>query len=429
MTDQQLSLEEATQRLTGPGQLFETERASVNGIETTIWKHAPATLRQILDNSFNHGAKDFLVHDDVRYSYEQHYRVASTLATRLIESGISKGERVAIAARNLPEWAIAYWGSAVSGALVVPINAWWTTDELLYGLDDSEPTILFADDERLDRIRPRLSELETLRTIVVLSEEPGRAPVIGSPVKYRRHDRRSFKDFVGDVTDPLAVPPGMELTPEDPVTMLYTSGTTGHPKGAVGSHRNIITNTMNLAFAAQRSALRHPPPANAAVGSAQNARLLNVPFFHATGLYAVLVPCAAAGDKIVTMHHFDAGQALKIIEKERITNFGGVPTVAMQVIDHPDFAQYDTSSVKTIAYGGAPAPPDLVRRLREHFPLAQPSNGYGLTETSAGITINVGPDYAAKPDSCGPPYPVNEVAVVPEDYEGAEPGDELPPGT
>src|SRR5580698_8842210 len=101
MTDQQLSLEEATQRLTGPGQLFETERASVNGIETTIWKHAPATLRQILDNSFNHGAKDFLVHDEVRYSYEQHYRVASTLATRLIESGVNKGDRVAIAARNL----------------------------------------------------------------------------------------------------------------------------------------------------------------------------------------------------------------------------------------------------------------------------------------------------------------------------------------
>ncbi len=293
------------------------------------------------------------------------------------------------------------------------------------GSTTRESTILFADEERLDRVRPRLSELETLRTIVVLSEEPGREPEIGTPVA--GVTIVSFRDFVGDV-DPLAVPPNMDLTPEDPVTMLYTSGTTGHPKGAVASHRNIITNTMNLAFVAQRSALRFPPPANAAVGSAQNARLLNVPFFHATGLYAVLVPCAAAGDKIVTMHHFDAGQALKIIERERITNFGGVPTVAMQIIDHPDFAQYDTSSVKTIAYGGAPAPPELVRRLREHFPLAQPSNGYGLTETSAGITINVGPDYAAKPESCGPPYPVNEVAVVPEDYEGLEPGDELPRG-
>ena len=399
MIDDHFTLEEATKRLTGPGQTFETERTTVNGIALTVWKNAPATFRQILDSSLQFGSKDFLVHDDVRYTFEEHYRLASTIAGRLVGDGITKGDRVAIAARNLPEWVIAYWGASISGAIVVPLNAWWITDELLYGLSDSESTVLFADEERLERVRPRLNELTSLTTIVVLSEEPGRKAKIGAPDP--RVKIVSFQDYLGDV-NPLAVPPEVELDADDLVSMLYTSGTTGHSKGAVGSHRNIITNTMNLAFAAQRSAMR-APRVNTISANVQNSRLLNVPFFHATGCYAVLIPCTAAGDKIVTMHHFDAGQALKIIERERITAFGGVPTVAMQIIDHPDFDKYDTSSVKSISYGGAPAPPELVRRLDVLFPLGQPSNGYGLTETSAGITVNSGADYVAKPDSCGPP--------------------------
>ena len=142
----------------------------------------------------------------------------------------------------------------------------------------------------------------------------------------------------------------------------------------------------------------------------------------------MLVPSTAAGSKIILMHHFDAGRALEIIERERVSMIGGVPTIAMQIIDHPDFEKYDTSSVASIAYGGAPAPPELVTRLREHFPMGQPSNGYGLTETSAALASNPGADYVAKPSSCGPCYPVNEVAVVPEGYEGDDPGDDLPRG-
>ncbi len=128
------------------------------------------------------------------------------------------------------------------------------------------------------------------------------------------------------------------------------------------------------------------------------------------------------------MHHFDAGKALALIEAEQITSFGGVPTIAMQIIDHPDFAKYDTSSVVTVAYGGAPAPPELVRRLGILFPQASPSNGYGLTETAAMVCSNSGPDYAAKPDSCGRPVPINEVAIVPENFDGDEPTDSLPAG-
>jgi long-chain acyl-CoA synthetase len=183
---------------------------------------------------------------------------------------------------------------------------------------------------------------------------------------------------------------------------------------------------MNLFFAGQRSAMRFGPldagPAE------QTSGLLNIPFFHATGCHAFMIPATAAGNKIVMMHHFDSRRALELIESERITGIGGVPTIAMQILDDPAFATFDTSSVKSIAYGGAPPPPDLAARLRAAFPGGQSSNGYGLTETSAGVCGNAGPDYLAKPSSCGPAYPVNEMVIVPEGFEGPEPTDELPRG-
>jgi long-chain acyl-CoA synthetase len=421
MSDHAISIQEADAILTAPGQMFETERALVKGIEMTVWKNAPTNLRQMLDASLNHGDLEFLVYEDQRYSFREHYAIVATLAHRLIDQ-VTKGDRVAIASRNLPQWSMAFWGAASLGAIVTPLNAWWTTEELAYGLRDSGSSILFVDGERLDRIFGLIDDLPDLTTIIVFGD-PAR------PVELRRHHRVpivTFEEFVGDID--RDVPPNVELAPDDDVTMFYTSGTTGHPKGAVGSHRNVITNFMNLSFGAYRGALRAGVTHDPRAPSAQGIGLLNVPFFHATGCFAVLVPSAFAGTKIVLMHHFDAGKALEVIERERVTMIGGVPTVAMQIIDHPDFARFDTSSVTSIAYGGAPAPPELVSRLRTHFPLGLPSNGYGLTETSAALASNPGLDYVNKPASCGPCYPINEVAVVPEDYPGAAPGDDLPKG-
>jgi long-chain acyl-CoA synthetase len=424
MVEGPLSIHEATAQLTAEGQLFETDRATVNGAEMTVWKHAPANLRDVLDFSLRHGDMDFLVYEDTRYSFDQHYRIVSTLAQRLLDAGVTKGDRVAIAARNLPEWVMAFWASSIAGSVVTPLNAWWTTDELIYGLDDSGASVLFVDEERLERVRDHLDGLVQLTTVIVMSEEPGRAARLGRTMaRVRVVD---FHDFLGPV-DPAATPPEVDMQPDDDLTMLYTSGTTGRPKGAVGSHRNAITNFMNLAFSAQRFALRFRDPADA-TPSTQNSGLVNIPFFHATGSLAFLVPSTAAGVKIVMMHHFDARRALKVIEAERITSIGGVPTIAMQIIDHPDFEQFDTSSIKSISYGGAPAPPELVGRLGAKFPKGHAHNGYGLTETSAGIAGNTGPDYVTKPDSCGPAYPVNEVAIVPEDFAGDEPNSDLPSG-
>jgi long-chain acyl-CoA synthetase len=426
MSDEALSLAQATAQLTAPGSMFETERTSINDVEMTVWKHAPSTLRQVLDLSLNHGARDFLVYEGQRFTFDEHYRAVSTLAARLIADGVHKGDRVAIASRNIPPWVITFWAVVVTGAVVVPINAWWTSEELAYGLNDSGASVLFVDEERLERVRGKLDELPDLATVVVFSEDPARPAGLGAT--HSRVRVMDFSEYLGYI-DPKAVPPEAVISTDDAATMFYTSGTTGHPKGAVGTHRNAITNLMNLFFVGSRAALRFGASnVDEAGESIPNAALLSVPLFHATGCLATMITATALGGKLVMMHHFDAGQALGLIESERLTTFGGVPTIAMQILDHPDFEKFDTSSVKSVSYGGAPAPPELVRRIRTAFPAGQPGNGYGLTETSAAVCLNSGPDYVAKPDSCGPPLPVVEIAIVPEDFPGDEPTPQLPSG-
>lgn len=412
--------------MTAPGQMFELETITVNGVEMSSWKHAPTNLRQVLDMSLNHATRDFLVYEHQRFTFDEHYRIAATLAHRLRDAGVAKGDRVAIASRNLPQWVFAFWGAMVAGAMVVPLNAWWTSEELAYGLTDSGSSVLFVDEERLERLAKQLDHLPDLSTIVVISDDPSRPAHIDK--KHSRIQLVTFDDFLGDV-DAAATPPEVELLADDDATMFYTSGTTGKPKGAVGTHRNALTNLMSLFFIGQRASLRFgggniDPAGN----SIQNAGLLNVPLFHATGCLAVMVVNTASGGKVVMMHHFDAGKALAIIESERLTMIGGVPTIAMQILDHPDFKKFDTSSIRSVSYGGAPAPPELVKRIRAAFPVGQPGNGYGLTETSAAVCLNSGPDYVAKPDSVGPAVPVCDVAIVPEEFEGSEPTPDLPRG-
>src|ERR1700722_2970912 len=426
MSDEALSLTQATALLTAPGSMFETERVSVKGIEMTVWKQAPATLRQVLDLSLNHASRDFLVYEGQRFTFDEHYRAASTLAARLMADGVAKGDRVAIASRNLPQWVIAFWGVVVTGAVVVPINAWWTPDELAYGLTDSGASILFVDEERLERIRGKLDGLPELSTVVVISEDPSRPARLGAA--HSRVRLVDFNAYLGEI-DAKAVPPQVDISTDDDATMFYTSGTTGHPKGAVGTHHNAITNLMNLFFVGARSVMRFGGGNVDETGeSIPNAGLLSVPLFHATGCLATMITNTASGGKLVMMHHFDAGQALALIESERLTMFGGVPTIAMQILDHPDFSKFDTSSVKSVSYGGAPAPPELVRRIQAAFPTGQPGNGYGLTETSAAVCLNGGADYVAKPDSCGPALPVVELAIIPEVFDGDEPTSELASG-
>ena len=442
MTDEPLGLVAATPALTAPGQIFEMGTATIRGQELRIWKHAPPSLRSILELSRGHGVKDFLVYEDERMTFGEHFTTAATMAARLVELGIDRGDRVAIAMRNLPEWVLAFWSGIAAGGVAVPLNAWWTGDELAYGLADSSASVLFCDIERLARLAPHLEGAHTLRVIVVVDAHRGATglDVVDHGVGHvHLHDTelgdiafgtaaavRFFDELLGDVADDVALPE-IDVDPEDDATIFYTSGTTGRPKGAVGTHRNACTNLMNLAFIAQRAQLRFSDP-DAPPSGNQNSFLLSVPLFHATGCLASMVVNTAAGGKLVMMHHFDPERALELIEREQVTSFGGVPTMALQILDAPSFATRDTSSVRSVAYGGAPAPPELVKRIKAAFPDGQPGNGYGLTETSAATSMNTGPDYVARPDSVGTPVPVTDVAVGPEDYVGTAPAPDRPRG-
>jgi long-chain acyl-CoA synthetase len=406
------SVAEVHTTLTAPGQLFETEELTIGGIPTRTWKNAPPSLRAVLEASKQFAGRDFLVYEDDHWSFERHYAEAAHLAGVLRHRfGILTGDRVAIAMRNFPEWSIAFWAAAAAGAVIVPLNAWWTGPELEYGLADSGAALVFADGERLDRIEPHLGALPGVRAVVVARDDRDQLP--GGALR--------FGDVLGDVPPDAEPPAGVELAPEDDATIFYTSGTTGQPKGALGTHRNICTNLLSLAFASARAVLRSSDPEAAAAAavrtSDQNAYLLSVPFFHATGCHSVLVANLAFGGKIVLMHKWDAERALELIEREHITTFGGVPAMVWQVLDHPDFAQRDTSSVRAIGYGGAPAAPELVRRIEALLPGRTPSNGYGLTETSSVATLNSGEDYLGRPDSVGVPVAVVDVKVV--DPDGA----------
>ncbi len=422
------TLAEATATLTAPGQLFEMEDVTIRGVPTRTWKSAPSSLRTVLELSSLHGEKDFLVYEDERISFAEHFERVAALAHALTQQlEIRKGDRVAIAMRNLPEWVIAFWASIAVGAIVVPLNAWWTGPELAYGLDDSGTSVVFVDEERKDRIGPHLEEIPQLRTVVLCCEEPdpdgGRRAAEASTMDRTRSSPVPvipFADLIR-LSGHGATLPEVTIDPDDDATIFYTSGTTGRPKGAVGTHRNSVSNLMNLFFVRTAGTFRRSAPPDYIKDRVQSSNLLSVPLFHATGCHAVLVSNTAAGGKLVMMHHFDPERALELIEREQITVFGGVPAMVMQVIDSPNFAKRDTSSVRSISYGGAPCPPDLVRRIKQHFPGGAPGNGYGLTETSAMTTMNAGDDYVRKPDSVGPPAPVCDVAVVPEGYQGDQP--------
>jgi long-chain acyl-CoA synthetase len=404
----QITIEEATAQLTAPGAPFEVEELEIRGVPTKTWKHAPPTMRAILERTEQHGDAAFIVYEDERTTFADLRAQAATFARRLVDDlGVTKGDRVAIAMRNFPEWPVAFWGAVSVGAIVVPLNAWWTGPELEYGLSDSGTKVLVADGERMERLAGHFGNLPGLTTITVRGEGP-----------------LQWTDVVPPTLDGHAAPvlPDVELHPDDLATIFYTSGTTGRPKGALGTHRNFTSNLTSLTFAGARSMLRSrsaddapTPPAPTPKAPTQNASLLSVPFFHATGCHSVLQGATYAGNKLVLMHKWNPERALELIERERVTNFGGVPSMVWQVLQSPDFSKRDISSVQGIGYGGAPAPPELVRKIAEMFPGKLPSNGYGLTETSSLSTSNSGVDYQRKPDSVGVPVATVDVKVVDEE--------------
>ncbi len=413
-----MSIAAAHAMLTAPGQPFEMESRDIRGVPTRTWKNAPPTLAHVFLAGRAHGDRVFLVHDDERVTFEAFARAVLALASRLTADGVVKGDRVAIVMRNIPEWPVAFFAAQLCGAIVTPLNAWWTGAELEYGLVDSGAKLLLVDAERLARLTAHLPECRDLTRIYVTRSDEEEA---GNPLV------RRLEDVIGTPATWASLPagelPAVALDPEDDATIFYTSGTTGKPKGALGTHRNIVSNIMASALSGARTYLRRgeTPPAPDPQAP-QKGTLLSVPFFHATGCHAILSPSLFAGAKLVMMRKWDPETAMALIERERLTGCGGVPTIAWQIIEHPNRHKYDLSSLESVAYGGAPSAPELVRQIRTQFNGASAGNGWGMTETSATFTHHMGEDYQNRPDSAGPPVPVCDVKVTDPD------GRELPPG-
>ena len=389
--------------LCAPGMPFELEQVEIRGFPTRVWKNAHPSLAALARAGRQHGDATFVIYEDERVSFEGWFRAAATLAAHLQAQGVSKGDRVALAMRNLPEWPVAFFAITAIGAICVPLNAWWTGQELSYGLSNSGAKVLICDPERLERAAPHFAELPALEQVLV-ARAGGAVP-----------GATRLEDIIGGSAGWAELPnidlPATDIAPDDPATILYTSGTTGNPKGALGTHRNLTTNILSSGYAAARAVLRR---GEALPEPSRKTMLTVIPLFHATACSATMMGAIAGGHTLIFMYKWDPVQAFGIIEREKVNATGGVPTIAWQLLEHPDRANYDLSSLETIGYGGAPSAPELVKRIYEEFG-ALPGNGWGMTETTATVTTHSGEDYLNRPTSCGPAVAAADLEIRGED--------------
>jgi len=408
-----MSIAQANALMAAPGSPAELEDSVINGVSMKTYKNAPPTIHSILLlAAASFPDRDYIVYQDERVTYTAMYRaVAHFAATLRDQYGLTKGDRVAIVMRNYPQWPVAFYAALSLGAIATPMNSWWTGDELEYGLSFAGVKAAVVDPQIFERIHEHLGNLPDLKHVIV-ARDPGE--------EHNHPCVTSMEASIGDANSwaslaPISLP-DVEVGPEDHATIMYTSGTTGKPKGALATHRAVVSNMFNSLCCSARMFLRKGEPVPEPDPSVQRATLLSIPFFHATGAFAVMVPTALRGDKIVSMYKWDAGEALPIIEREKISNIGGVPAIAWQVLEHPDRDKYDLSSIEVISYGGAPSAPELVSTIKKRFPNAAPGNGWGMTETCATVTLNIGEDYVNRPSSAGAPPAAVELKVC--DPEG-----------
>jgi long-chain acyl-CoA synthetase len=387
-------------QLTGPGAPFEVVVEDVVGHPMLVYKQRMRSLRELMTQNALRADVDWLVQQDRRLTYGEHDRLARVLARSLAGLGVRRGDRVALVSANNPEWVLTWWACAILGATLVPLNAWWKAEELEFGLTDSESKVLIGDARRIAMLRDRLTELRALEHVFVVDGEA-------------EHPVRAFGELLAGDGDP-----GMPETPvdeDDILAILYTSGTTGQPKGATVTHRQAIANVQNIILMGVAQAMRGNPPPEAQAGL-QSASLLVVPLFHVTGCLSTMMLSYATGAKVVLMPvgRFDPDVAMQIIERERITAIGGVPTIMWRILESPNLEKYDLSSVKRASYGGAPAAPELVERIEKVFPHLRKTltTAYGLTETASVATAHGGDDYFAHPGSVGRAAPTVELRVV-----------------
>jgi acyl-CoA synthetase (AMP-forming)/AMP-acid ligase II len=385
-----LTLEEADRRLQAPGSPFELARETVLGQPMLVYKNRAPSLRALLAASEAHGDKDYLVFSDGRrWTYREHLRDVASVAAGLRDRyGIGHGDPVAILAANLPEWILAYWATVSLGGFVVAMNGWWAEEEISYGFDLAKPRLVLADERRMARIANVGAPCPTLR----LEDE-------FEPL--RRHA-------------PGAALPTTPIAEDDPCLLLFTSGTTGRPKGALVSHRTLVAFTMSSFYIAARRALVEPSP-----GTPPGATLAAFPLFHLSGtMGSTTAALAGGGTTVWPMGRFDPATTIALTRQEGITSWSGATTHLFRLLDHPEIETLDTRRFTQVGVGGSATTPELMRCVAERFPHLADSigSGYGSSETGGLVSYAHGFMLREKANTVGPPLPTVEIAIL--DDEG-----------
>ena len=371
----------------GPGGRIVIERDAKG---QAIVANFPATLPDFFQAfcALN-GKVEAVIAGDERLTYADLGRLSDEVARALVARGIAKGDRVGIAMRNCPSWIITYMAALKAGAIATLINGWWQTEELKHALELTAPKLILADAPRAARIAQIAGQWELVSLPIELHADAALAALLGAD-------------------DKIAMP---AVSPDDDATILFTSGSTGEAKGALSTHRAVTTGVY--VYATHLMTLlgilttRGTPPSN------PPKTLVNVPLFHVTGEVPVLLNSFVVGRGMVLMSKWDAGEALRLIAHEKVTYFVGVPTMSLELMNHPDREKHDLSSLTDIAAGGAARPISHVTRLQESFTGAQPALGYGLTETNAVGCGNFWSNYTDKPASTGrPTAPYVEMVIL-----------------
>jgi acyl-CoA synthetase (AMP-forming)/AMP-acid ligase II len=380
--------DEGLARVIGPGGRLvigedELGRAIVSNFPATL----PAFFRTFC--ALN-AANEAVVAGEERLTFADLDRISEGLANALAAQGIAKGDRVGIAMRNCPAWIVSYMAVAKAGAIATLLNGWWEPFEMEHAVVLTAPRLIIADPPRAKRLQERCKTSEVICLPIERPVEEAIAPLMAG------------------VDEWAALP---ELSPDDDATILFTSGSTGEAKGALSTHRAVTTGVYAYSIGLIVLLGILTQDGKAPAGPART--LLSVPLFHVTGEVPVMLNSFVIGRCMVIMPKWDATEALQLIEKERISYFVGVPTMSLELMNHPDRHKYDLSSLKDITAGGAPRPVSHVERLKREFPDSQPALGYGLTETNAVGCSNFWSSYAAKPASTGRAQkPLVEVAIL-----------------
>mgnify|MGYP003631678997 FL=1 len=398
-------IDKTLEALTQPGQLLELDTISKYGVDLPVFKNAPQNVSDYFAYfCHQHADKEFLVDGEIRLTFAETYAAARALAGGLVEGyGVQKGDRIGIAARNSANWIVLDMAITMAGGISTKLNGWWRGDELADGIEDVGCSFVFADYQRAQR----LVESKRNHGATLLVFEHDKLPLEGLKVMLEKG---------GGAETPLP-----QMQTDDNATILFTSGSTGKSKGAYSEHRAVVQGAMS--FVGTVLVLVNIMTKAGTMPEGQPTAMVCVPLFHVTASVPLVLVSYAIGRKLVMLNKWDAEEAMRLIEKERVTYFVGVPLMSMEIYSHPHFDKYDLSSCVTMAAGGAPRPVEHVRRIKEKMGDGYPVIGYGLTETNGVGCSNQNENYLAKPDSTGRATPpIVEVAILDDD------GNKMPQG-